>query len=227
MIDSADNEPNRTRPRGEPHLRSAVLPASSPSAQLLASYASFGLAFVARPVGAAAFGHFGDRIGRKSTLVTSLLLMGGSTTAIAFLPTYRSVGLVAPALLCLLRVGQGLGLGGEWGGAALPSRARRQGGPAGSAWSRNLARRSGPTRRRVSRTMIEISSSGQRGESHRYPAISAGIMRKWGAVSRYSLSALIRLLLNAFCHQVHPIGGAWICKFRFIEPPTCGGSSKE
>ncbi len=94
-------------------------PASSASAQLLASYASFGLAFVARPVGAAIFGHFGDRIGRKSTLVTSLLLMGGSTTAIAFLPTYQSVGWVAPALLCLMRVGQGIGLGGEWGGAAL------------------------------------------------------------------------------------------------------------
>ena len=94
-------------------------PASSPSAQLLASYASFGLAFVARPVGAAAFGHFGDSIGRKSTLVTSLMLMGGSTTAIAFLPTFASAGWVAPALLCLLRVGQGLGLGGEWGGAAL------------------------------------------------------------------------------------------------------------
>ncbi len=94
-------------------------PAASASAQLLASYASFGLAFVARPVGAAVFGHFGDRIGRKSTLVTSLLLMGGSTTAIAFLPTYQSVGWVAPALLCLMRVGQGLGLGGEWGGAAL------------------------------------------------------------------------------------------------------------
>ncbi|QXQ05989.1 MFS transporter [Sphingosinicellaceae bacterium] len=94
-------------------------PASSPSAQLLAAYASFGLAFIARPVGAALFGHFGDRVGRKSTLVTSLLLMGGSTTAIAFLPTYAAVGWVAPALLCLLRVGQGLGLGGEWGGAAL------------------------------------------------------------------------------------------------------------
>ena len=94
-------------------------PASSPSAQLLAAYASFGLAFIARPVGAALFGHFGDRIGRKSTLVTSLILMGGSTTAIAFLPTYEMVGWIAPALLCLLRVGQGLGLGGEWGGAAL------------------------------------------------------------------------------------------------------------
>ena len=94
-------------------------PASSPAAQLMLSYASFGLAFVARPVGAVAFGHFGDRVGRKSTLVASLMLMGGSTVAIAFLPTYAQAGWVAPLLLCLLRLGQGLGLGGEWGGAAL------------------------------------------------------------------------------------------------------------
>ena len=94
-------------------------PSESASAQLLLSYASFGLAFFARPIGASLFGHFGDRIGRKSTLVASLLLMGGSTTAIAFLPTYQSVGWIAPLLLGLLRVGQGLGLGGEWGGAAL------------------------------------------------------------------------------------------------------------
>jgi len=94
-------------------------PAESPSAQLLLAYASFGLAFLARPLGASLFGHFGDRVGRKSTLVASLLLMGGSTTAIAFLPTYQDAGWVAPLLLCVLRVGQGLGLGGEWGGAAL------------------------------------------------------------------------------------------------------------
>ncbi len=94
-------------------------PASSPSAQLLSSYASFSLAFLARPVGGVLFGHFGDRVGRKSTLVASLLLMGGSTAAIAFLPTYAMVGWIAPALLCLLRFGQGIGLGGEWSGAAL------------------------------------------------------------------------------------------------------------
>jgi MFS family permease len=94
-------------------------PAESKSVQLLSSYASFAVAFFARPVGAAVFGHFGDRIGRKSTLVASLMLMGGSTVAIAFLPTYAMVGWIAPLLLCLLRFGQGFGLGGEWGGAAL------------------------------------------------------------------------------------------------------------
>jgi MFS family permease len=94
-------------------------PATSPSAQLLLAYASFGLAFLARPVGAVVFGHFGDRIGRKSTLVGSLLLMGGSTVAIGLLPTYAALGWWAPLLLCVLRFGQGFGLGGEWGGAAL------------------------------------------------------------------------------------------------------------
>jgi MFS family permease len=94
-------------------------PADSPSVQLLASYASLGVAFVARPVGAWAFGHYGDRIGRKSTLVASLMLMGGSTLLIAFLPTYETAGWLAPLLLCILRFGQGFGLGGEWGGAAL------------------------------------------------------------------------------------------------------------
>lgn len=94
-------------------------PADSPSIQLLSAYASLGVAFAARPVGAWAFGHYGDRIGRKSTLVASLLLMGGSTMLIGVLPTYAAAGWAAPILLCLLRFGQGFGLGGEWGGAAL------------------------------------------------------------------------------------------------------------
>ncbi|MGE5502071.1 MAG: MFS transporter [Ignavibacteriales bacterium] len=94
-------------------------PKASASAQLMSAYATFALAFIARPVGAVFFGHFGDRTGRKSTLVASLLLMGGSTVAIAFLPTYAMVGWVAPLLLCILRFGQGFGLGGEWSGAAL------------------------------------------------------------------------------------------------------------
>ena len=94
-------------------------PSDEPGLQLLLSYASFSVAFFARPLGAVAFGHFGDRIGRKSTLVASLLIMGLSTFLIAFLPSYAVIGWVAPALLCLLRFGQGFGLGGEWGGAAL------------------------------------------------------------------------------------------------------------
>jgi len=94
-------------------------PSDDASAQLLAAYASFAVAFIARPIGALAFGHYGDRIGRKSTLVASLMVMGGSTLAIAFLPTYATAGAFAPLLLCLLRFGQGFGLGGEWGGAAL------------------------------------------------------------------------------------------------------------
>lgn len=94
-------------------------PSVSKSAQQLAAFASLGVAFIARPLGSIFFGHFGDRIGRKSTLVASLLTMGVSTTLVALLPTYATAGWWAPALLCLLRFGQGFGLGGEWGGAAL------------------------------------------------------------------------------------------------------------
>ena len=94
-------------------------PASEPWIRQLASYASFSVAFFARPLGGLVFGHFGDRLGRKSTLVASLMLMGLSTVLIAFLPTYAMIGWAAPLLLCLLRFGQGLGLGGEWGGASL------------------------------------------------------------------------------------------------------------
>lgn len=94
-------------------------PQTSGTAQMLSAFITFGIAFLARPLGSALFGHFGDCIGRKSTLVASLLLMGLSTTLIGLLPGYDSIGAWAPALLCLLRFGQGLGLGGEWGGAAL------------------------------------------------------------------------------------------------------------
>jgi len=94
-------------------------PSESSAAQQLAAFMTFGLAFFARPLGAIAFGHFGDRIGRKATLVASLLTMGVSTVLIGFLPGYAAVGVAAPLLLCLLRFGQGFGLGGEWGGAAL------------------------------------------------------------------------------------------------------------
>ncbi|KAB8198162.1 MFS transporter [Marilutibacter maris] len=94
-------------------------PAGDPASSTLQSLATFALAFLARPIGSAVFGHFGDRIGRKATLVAALLTMGLSTVAIGLLPTYAQWGVTAPALLALCRFGQGLGLGGEWGGAVL------------------------------------------------------------------------------------------------------------
>jgi metabolite-proton symporter len=94
-------------------------PPGDPATATLASLATFGIAFVARPVGSALFGHFGDRIGRKTTLVAALLTMGVSTVGIGLLPGYAAIGIAAPALLSLCRFGQGLGLGGEWGGAVL------------------------------------------------------------------------------------------------------------
>jgi metabolite-proton symporter len=94
-------------------------PSTDPASARLASLATFAIAFFARPVGSALFGHFGDRVGRKATLVAALLTMGLSTVAIGALPTYAAIGVAAPALLALFRFGQGLGLGGEWGGAVL------------------------------------------------------------------------------------------------------------
>jgi len=94
-------------------------PSADPTSGALQSLATFAVAFFARPVGSALFGHFGDRVGRKATLVAALLTMGVSTVAIGLLPTYANIGVWAPALLALCRFGQGLGLGGEWGGAVL------------------------------------------------------------------------------------------------------------
>lgn len=94
-------------------------PKGSPTTALLASLATFGLAFVARPVGSILFGHFGDRVGRKATLVGSLLTMGIATFVVGLLPTYQQVGIVAPVLLAVMRLSQGIALGGEWSGAAL------------------------------------------------------------------------------------------------------------
>ncbi len=94
-------------------------PSSDPATGRLASLATFAIAFVARPIGSALFGHFGDRVGRKVTLVAALLTMGLSTVAIGLVPGYATIGIAAPALLALCRFGQGLGLGGEWGGAIL------------------------------------------------------------------------------------------------------------
>src|SRR6186713_638313 len=94
-------------------------PSTDTASATLASLATFAVAFFARPLGSAFFGHFGDRVGRKTTLVAALLTMGVSTVIIGMLPTYNTIGIAAPLLLALCRFGQGLGLGGEWGGAVL------------------------------------------------------------------------------------------------------------
>ncbi|HVO46478.1 MAG TPA: MFS transporter [Steroidobacteraceae bacterium] len=94
-------------------------PAGDPTSARLQSLATFALAFFARPIGSVLFGHFGDRVGRKATLVAALLTMGLSTVCIGLLPTYERIGVLAPLSLAVLRFGQGLGLGGEWGGAVL------------------------------------------------------------------------------------------------------------
>ncbi|NQW49772.1 MAG: MHS family MFS transporter [Rhodospirillales bacterium] len=99
-----------------PHL---FFPTSDPASAVLQSFATFSIAFFARPLGAAVFGHYGDRIGRKATLVAALMTMGLSTVLIGFLPGYETIGVLAPLLLAICRFGQGLGLGGEWGGAVL------------------------------------------------------------------------------------------------------------
>lgn len=94
-------------------------PADNPTVSIMLAYATFAVGFVARPFGGLIFGHFGDRIGRKTMLVITLMLMGGATVAIGLLPSYASIGILAPILLLLLRVLQGIGIGGEWGGAVL------------------------------------------------------------------------------------------------------------
>ncbi|MFI7693685.1 MFS transporter [Nonomuraea sp. NPDC049655] len=100
-------------------LNTAFFPGMDPVAGRLAAFSTFAVAFVSRPLGSAVFGHWGDRVGRKSMLVVSLLVMGLSTVAIGLLPGYAAIGVAAPVLLVLLRFTQGIGLGGEWGGAAL------------------------------------------------------------------------------------------------------------
>lgn len=109
-------------------------PMVDPVIGLILSWLSFSLTFFIRPIGGVIFAHIGDRIGRKKTLVLTLSLMGSATVAIGLLPTYEMVGLWAPALLIILRIIQGMGIGGEWGGALLLAmNTRRKSGKAFSA----------------------------------------------------------------------------------------------
>ena len=100
-------------------FKTIFFPSLDPVAGTIAAFATFAVGFISRPLGAVVFGHFGDRIGRKAMLVASLLTMGVATVLIGLLPTYETIGVMAPILLCVLRFVQGIGLGGEWGGAAL------------------------------------------------------------------------------------------------------------
>ena len=96
-------------------LSKQYFPPGDPAVALLLSYATFAVGFLTRPIGGIIFGHFGGRIGRKSVLVATLMIMGVATFAIGLIPTYAQIGLWAPALLLLMRVLQGIGLGGQWG----------------------------------------------------------------------------------------------------------------
>ena len=98
---------------------SVFFPESDPTMGLILSFGTFAFGFVARPIGGILFGHFGDRIGRKKTLVTALMLMGVASTLIGLMPTYATIGIAAPILLTILRFVQGLAIGGQWGGAML------------------------------------------------------------------------------------------------------------
>lgn len=97
----------------------AYFPAGDPLVATLLAYTTFAVGFITRPLGGLIFGHFGDKIGRKSMLVLTLMIMGVSTFLIGLVPTYEQIGIWAPILLLLLRIAQGIGLGGEWGGAVL------------------------------------------------------------------------------------------------------------
>src|SRR6266496_1808595 len=96
-------------------------PNSDPLVGTLQAFAIYAVGFLARPVGAAIFGHYGDRIGRKSTLIATLLFMGIATFLVALVPTYEQIGIWGAVILTILRFIQGIGVGGEWGGSALMS----------------------------------------------------------------------------------------------------------
>lgn len=154
-------------------------PGESEAAQRLSAFASFSIAFIARPLGAALFGHFGDRIGRKVTLVASLLIMGLSTTLIGLLPGYAAIGIWAPVLLCLLRFAQGIGLGGEWGGAALLA---TENAPAGRrAWYGMFPQLGAPSGFLLANGMFLFLSLG----------LSDSQFRAWGWRLPFLLSAVL------------------------------------
>jgi metabolite-proton symporter len=166
-------------------------PSADPTAATLESLATFALAFFARPVGAVLFGHFGDRIGRKATLVAALMTMGPSTVAIGLLPTYHTIGVAAPVLLAIFRFGQGLGLGGEWGGAVLL--ATENAPPGKKAWYGMFPQLGAPVGFLLSSSTFLILSKGLSDEQFfsygwRIPFIASALLVWVGLYVRLKLS---------------------------------------
>ena len=161
-------------------------PKGDAATALLQSFATFALAFFARPVGSALFGHFGDRIGRKATLVTALLTMGISTVAIGLLPTYASIGVPAAALLALCRLGQGVGLGGEWGGAVLLATENAPPVQSSMVWKLSAARRA----HRIFMRHRRIPADGQ--YSDRGAALCVGMARALPRERRLGAGGAVR-----------------------------------
>ncbi|HWJ34528.1 MAG TPA: MFS transporter [Steroidobacteraceae bacterium] len=157
-------------------------PKQDPATAKMQSFATFALAFFARPIGSALFGHFGDRIGRKATLVTALLTMGISTVLIGLLPTYASIGVAAAVLLALCRCGQGLGLGGEWGGAVLL--ATENAPPGKEAWYGSFPQLGAPLGFLCSTAIFLLIST----------YLSAGDLLSWGWRVPFLASAVLVLV---------------------------------
>jgi metabolite-proton symporter len=165
-------------------------PRFSSTAGTLASFATFAVAFAARPIGALIFGHLGDRLGRKKTLVVTLLMMGISTFAIGVLPTYKQVGVLAPVLLVVLRVVQGIALGGEWGGAALMAvehSGHRRRGLLG-AWPQVGSPAGNLTAAGMMTLAIAISNSGFASWGWRIPFLASAILVLVGLFIRLKVS---------------------------------------
>ena len=156
-----------------PHL---FFPGLGSAAALVASFATFGVAFVARPLGAVVFGHFGDRIGRKRTLVVSLLLMGAGTLVIGVLPTAATLGVAAPLVLVLMRLCQGLAVGGEWAGAALLT---AENAPATKRGRYGMYPQLGPAIALVLSSTTFLVTSAALARSSSSPG--AGVCRSWSA----------------------------------------------
>ena len=166
-------------------------PSTDATAATLASLATFAIAFIARPIGSALFGHFGDRVGRKTTLVLALSTMGLSTFAIGVLPTYKTVGVLASLLLALCRFGQGIGLGGEWGGAVLL--AMENAPPGKRAWYGMFPQLGAPIGFFLSSTIFLILSKGLSPAQFlnfgwRLPFLTSGVLVLLGLYVRFTIT---------------------------------------